>query len=85
MPSWRRSGGTKKPASASLTIRSPMLMRPAEFCSSPATMRSVVVLPQPDGPSSVTNSPGSTDRSILLTATTLPKWRLTPSISTPDI
>ena len=34
-----------------------MLMRPAVGCSSPATQRSVVVLPQPDGPSSTTISP----------------------------
>src|SRR5882762_5717758 len=43
-------------------------MRPASGCSKPATMRSVVVLPQPEGPSSVSNSPGSTSRLTSSTA-----------------
>jgi len=41
-------------------------------------MRSVVVLPQPDGPSKVTNSPCSTARSTPSTAFSAPKWRPTP-------
>src|SRR6266436_5897794 len=40
----------------SLTTRSPMAISPAVISSSPATMRSVVVLPQPDGPTSTMNS-----------------------------
>src|ERR1051325_1362334 len=32
-------------------------MSPAVGCSNPAIMRSVVVLPQPDGPRNTTNSP----------------------------
>ena len=44
--------------------------------SKPAIRRSVVVLPQPDGPSMVKNSPGGTCRSMPLTATASPK-RLT--------
>ena len=36
---------------------SPMRIVPAVGSSSPATMRSVVVLPQPDGPSSAKNEP----------------------------
>ena len=43
-------------------------MRPAVTVSSPAIMRRVVVLPQPDGPSSATSSPGSMSRSIPFTA-----------------
>src|SRR3979411_1943795 len=39
-----------------LTGRSPMRTVPAEMSSSPATMRSAVVLPQPDGPTSTMNS-----------------------------
>ena len=50
MPSLRWSGGTNSPAAASLTSRPPITMLPVSFCSSPATMRSVVVLPQPAGP-----------------------------------
>ena len=38
----------------------------------PATSRSVVVLPQPEGPSSATSSPGFTWRSRALTAATSP-------------
>ena len=37
-------------------------------CSKPAIRRSVVVLPQPDGPSSEKNSPWLTDRSSASTA-----------------
>ena len=48
--------------------------------SKPAISRSVVVLPQPDGPSMVKNSPGGTCRSMPLTATASPK-RLTRSTS----
>ena len=52
----------------------------ASFCSSPATMRSVVVLPQPDGPSSVTNSPVSTSRSDVVDGQhSSPNLRLTSS------
>jgi hypothetical protein len=32
---------------------------PVSAVSKPATMRSAVVLPQPDGPSSATSSPGA--------------------------
>src|SRR6201995_3646094 len=41
--------------------------------SKPATIRSVVVLPQPEGPSSEKNSPPATWRSIASTATTSSK------------
>ena len=34
-------------------------MSPPSGCSKPAIMRSVVVFPHPDGPSSEMNSPGS--------------------------
>src|ERR1700755_2780364 len=85
MPSARCSAGTYMPRSASLTTRSPIEMRPPVFCSRPATMRKVVVLPQPDGPSSVTNSPSLTRRSTPLTAANSPKLRLTFSRTTFDI
>ena len=43
----------------------------------PATIRSVVVLPQPDGPSSAKNAPCSTTRSRSSTATKLPNFLVT--------
>src|SRR5690606_1112353 len=48
------------------------LMVPAVTLSNPAIIRSVVVLPQPDGPSSEKNSPDSTSRSTEATAVTGP-------------
>ena len=44
----------------------------------PATMRRVVVLPHPEGPSSVTNSPSPTSRSMLSTAVKAPYFRVSP-------
>src|SRR5947209_14085822 len=49
-----------------------MRTSPAVTASSPATMRSVVLFPQPDGPTSTTSSPGSTFRLTSRTATTPP-------------
>ena len=43
-------------------------MRPLVGRSNPAIMRSVVVLPQPDGPTIVKNSPGGMNRSMPSTA-----------------
>ncbi len=40
-----------------LTTLSPMRISPLVISSSPASMRSSVDLPQPDGPTSTTNSP----------------------------
>src|SRR5262245_32302235 len=42
-----------------LTTRSPIEIVPEVMFSSPASMRSKVDLPQPDGPTSTTNSPSS--------------------------
>src|SRR6218665_310288 len=47
-------------------------MRPLLTVTKPATICSVVVLPQPDGPSRETNSPFSTARFIAATAQVLP-------------
>ena len=41
----------------SLTTFSPIKISPSVMSSSPATIRSKVVLPQPDGPTRTTNSP----------------------------
>ncbi len=53
-------------------------MRPASGCSKPAIIRSVVVLPQPDGPSIEKNSPPRMVNETSLTATTSPKRLVTP-------
>ena len=81
----RRSGATNTPAAASLTTRSPITMRPESFCSRPAIMRSVVVLPQPDGPSSVSSRPSATASDTDSTARTPPKCLPTDSTLTAGI
>src|SRR5437868_3635539 len=74
MPVLRLCGGKVSMRSA------PNRMRPTSSSQKPATMRSSVVLPQPDGPSSVKNSPSRTTIDTLSTARTVPKVRATPSI-----
>src|SRR3990172_1301695 len=54
----------------SLTIRSPIWISPAVISSRPATIRSVVVLPQPDGPTKTMNSLSRIVRFTSLTACT---------------
>src|SRR5215510_334944 len=66
----RSLGGT------SFTSRPPMKISPPEASSRPAIMRSVVLLPQPDGPTSTTNSLLGMSRLMLRTASTSSK-RLT--------
>ena len=48
-------------------------MLPAVGSSKPATMRSTVVLPQPDGPRKETNSPAPTSRLKSCTTVVAPK------------
>src|SRR5690348_5252066 len=62
--------------------RPPSSTRPVSGCSKPAIIRSVVVLPEPDGPSSVKNSPSPTVRSTSSTATTSPYVLRAPSTRT---
>src|SRR4029450_4371697 len=62
MPSSRRRGGTRMPRSGDDTTLPAMLISPDVGCSSPATQRSVVVLPQPEGPSRTTISPAGTPK-----------------------
>ena len=50
---------------------------PASACSKPATIRSAVVLPQPDGPSRATSSPGAMSSDMLSSARTVPNARVT--------
>src|SRR6266850_1437576 len=54
----------------SLTIRSPIVISPAVISSSPATIRRVVDLPHPDGPTSTMNSLSRMWRFTSLTACT---------------
>src|SRR3954451_8718189 len=51
----------------------PRVMVPEVGVSRPATIRSVVVLPQPEGPSSAKKEPRGTSRSRSLTAVNAPK------------
>jgi len=72
-----RSSGTRirccvSFASTAVTSRSPMKISPALGSWKPAIIRSVVVLPQPEGPSSVISSPGATSRLTSRTAATSP-------------
>src|SRR5215831_11053759 len=60
----------------SLTTSPPIEMLPEVTSSSPAIIRNVVLLPQPDGPTSTTNSVSGISRSMLWTASTSSK-RLT--------
>src|SRR5687768_15574052 len=58
-----------------------MRMSPDVICSNPAIMRKVVVLPQPDGPSSTTNSPSLISIDTSATTAELPNdlvmcWRV---------
>src|SRR5579864_7129999 len=55
---------------SSFTTLSPIRTWPELIDSSPATMRNVVVLPQPDGPTSTTNSLSRISRFTSLTACT---------------
>ena len=51
-----------------LTTFPPMVRVPLVMSSRPATIRSAVVLPQPDGPTSTMNSPSLTSSVRSLTA-----------------
>jgi hypothetical protein len=61
----------------SFTTVPPIAMSPEVISSSPAIMRSVVDLPQPDGPTSTTNSWSAISRSMPFTACTPPSYSLT--------
>src|SRR6266571_3869810 len=58
----------------SLTTRSPMRISPSVISSSPATIRSAVVLPQPEGPTRTTNSPSAISRLRSSTASAPPPY-----------
>ena len=67
MPMPRLSIGTRCRAPGAARQRPASVISPASGVSSPARSRSVVVLPQPEGPSSVKNSPGATVKLIPFT------------------
>src|SRR6201988_5060184 len=62
MPRSRSRGGTRMPCAGDDTTLPPIEISPAVGCSRPATQRNVVVLPQPEGPSSTTISPAGTEK-----------------------
>ena len=62
MPALRFHGGSR------VTLLPPSFTSPAVGSMKPATMRKVVVLPQPEGPSSTRNSPSATDSETSFTA-----------------
>src|ERR687886_796410 len=68
MPMPRSRGGSNRPCSGAETTAPPIEIVPEVGCSSPATHRSVVVLPQPEGPSSTTISPAATRKLTSSTA-----------------
>src|SRR5476649_1847216 len=63
-------------ASAAMSL--PMRTSPLEGATRSATMRSNVVLPQPEGPTSAMNSPAAISRSVGFSAQVSPNWRETP-------
>src|SRR5690242_204939 len=60
-------------------------MVPEVGVSSPATMRRVVVLPQPEGPSRAKNEPVGTSRSRSSTAVKAPKCFVSARIDRPSL
>src|ERR1051325_5622213 len=72
MPISRLLPGTKIPSAEENTLRSPMTISPSSGRSRPATLLSVVVLPQPDGPSNVKKLPGFTSKLTPASASTPP-------------
>src|SRR5512137_2597426 len=71
--------------SMSLTTRLPIEISPELMRSSPATIRSSVDLPQPEGPTMTTNSPSSTSMVTPWITLTAPKVFLTSRNDTPAI
>ena len=70
MPKLRRLGATKMRFSEANTTRPSTSIEPDRGRSSPAIDRSVVVLPQPLGPSSVNSAPSGTSNDTSCTALT---------------
>src|SRR5258708_22261226 len=79
MPMLRLCGATKTPRSTSTIGLPEKVIRPASGRSRPAIIRKLVVLPHPDGPSSVKTCPRCTSSAMPSTARSAPKSLLTPS------
>ena len=62
----RSLGGTE------FTSRPPMRISPGEMLSRPAIMASSVDLPQPEGPTSATNSPSAASRLMPFSTSSAP-------------
>ena len=75
----RRAGGQR------VTSSPPMEMRPAVGRSSPAMVRSSVLLPQPEGPTNTMNSPWRTCIEMSLSTPRSPNDLCSRSISTSAI
>ena len=71
--------------STSLTTRPSMAMLPALMSSSPASMRSSVDLPQPEGPTRTMNSPSAMSREMPCSTFVVPKSFLTSRNATEAI
>src|SRR5713226_1215085 len=83
MPKPRRLGATKTPLVEEYTTRSPTAISPARGRSRPAIERSVVVLPQPLGPSSVNSFPSGTSKVTSCAARTIWPRSLGYSVKSP--
>ena len=66
--SWNTMPSPRSPGSRSLTTVLPMTISPEVGVSSPEIMLRVVVLPQPDGPTMIMNSPSWISRLMPFTA-----------------
>src|SRR6266850_6269449 len=84
MPKPRRLGATKTPFVEEYTTRSPTLISPARGRSRPAIERSVVVLPQPLGPSRVKSFPSGTSKLTSCAALTIWPRSLGYSVNSPS-
>src|SRR5262245_10969838 len=82
MPIRRFSGFRNTRCEAEVRRRPPTYTSPASGRSRPAMIRSVVVLPQPLGPSKVTSDPAATSKSTWSTAGALPKALARPTTRT---
>src|SRR3954447_4263305 len=65
---------------SSFTRSPPMTSSPSEISSRPATIRSAVDLPQPEGPTRIMNSPSPISRFMSLTAS----WPSAKTLVTPS-
>src|SRR5271168_3764313 len=64
-----------------MTLQPATVISPLSGTRMPASMRNIVVLPAPSGPTRLKISPGRTEKLRSRTATTSPKLRLSPRTS----